>query len=57
MGDDQGPTIRRRMRGTSRQQRAERRALTRALRALPDGAVFVLPAGAEVRMLAPGGAS
>ena len=57
MGDDQGPTIRRRMQGTSRQQRTERRALARALRAVPDGAVFVVPAGAEVRMLTAGGAS
>ena len=56
MGDDQGPTIRRR-RGNARQRRAMARWFGRALRALPNGAALVLPAGAEVRMLAPGGAS
>ena len=56
MGDDQGPTIRQRW-GNARQRRVAARWFGRVLRALPDGAAFVVPAGVPCRVLSVGGAS
>lgn len=50
---DHGPTIPRPMQGTARQRRRVLRAFRRLEWASAQGVAFILPAGAEVRMLSP----